>query len=246
MDINAAHSLDDRPSDSFERQDGGETAVDRLVLQIRGYIRDNGLAVGDVLPTERELCERFGAGRNTVREALRIVRAYGIVEVRPKVGAVIADRHEAAAQALFAFQQEVSPASFLDVQGFRKINEIGIGDHLILNLSDADFDRLHAVNDRIAAGLSVDEASDLDFAFHEALVALAGNRTLLTNYRLLRPVVTRIMRLGKSARETVDTTREAHAEILAALKARDRIAYSYLVSRHLDFGLRFLGPSDSA
>ena len=96
------------------------SAVDRLVEQIRELVRARGLVIGDALPTERELGELFQAGRNTVREALQILKAYGIVEVRPKIGAVLSDRHEDAVRKLFAFQNDVSPASFMDVQGYRQ------------------------------------------------------------------------------------------------------------------------------
>jgi DNA-binding GntR family transcriptional regulator len=40
-------------------------------------------------------------------------------------------------------------------------------------------------------------------------------------------------------------TLAAHGEIIAALRARDRLAYAYLMSRHLDFALRFL-PEEPA
>ena len=125
------------------------SAVDRLVEQIRDLVRARGLVIGDALPTERELGELFQAGRNTVREALQILKAYGIVEVRPKIGAVLSDRHEDAVRKLFAFQNDVSPASFMDVQGYRRIVEVGIGDHIILHATGDDLDRLEAVNARI-------------------------------------------------------------------------------------------------
>ena len=109
------------------------SAVDRLVDQIREMVRTRDLVIGDALPTERELGDLFKAGRNTVREALQILKAYGIVEVRPKIGAVLSDRHEDAVRKLFAFQNDISPASFLDVQGYRRIIEVGICDHIILH-----------------------------------------------------------------------------------------------------------------
>lgn len=216
------------------------SAVDRLVEQIRDLVRERKLVIGDPLPTERELGEVFQAGRNTVREALQILKAYGIVEVRPKIGAVLSDRHEDAVRKLFAFQHDISPASFLDVQGYRKIIEVGIGDHLILHTTAADLDHLDAVNARLLTQASVEEAARHDFAFHEALVTLAGNRTLLTNYRLLQPVITQIMRVGKADRPVQTDTHEAHAQIIKALRDRDRVAYTYLLSRHLEYGLQFV------
>ncbi len=217
------------------------SAVDRLVEQVREMVRERGLVIGDALPTERDLGEQFQAGRNTVREALQVLKAYGIVEVRPKVGAVLSDRHEEAVRKLFAFQNDISPASFMDVQGYRRIVEAGIGDHIILHATPADLDHLDEVNARILVNQGVDEAARCDFEFHEALVTLAGNRTLLANYRLLQPVITQIMRVGKATRPVQIDTFEVHAQIINALKSRDRVAYTYLISRHLEYGLQFVG-----
>jgi len=217
------------------------SAVDRLVEQIRELVRDRGLVIGDALPTERELGELFQAGRNTVREALQVLKAYGIVEVRPKIGAVLSDRHEDAVRKLFAFQNDISPASFLDVQGYRRIVEVGIGDHLVLHATSDDLDHLEAVNARILDAQGVDDAARCDFAFHQALVTLAGNRTLRTNYSLLEPVITHIMRVGKARRPVQIDTHQTHREIIDALRNRDRLAYAYLMSRHLEYGLQFVG-----
>lgn len=216
------------------------SAVDRLVGQVRDYVRERDLSIGDALPTERELGELFQTGRNTVREALQVLRAYGIVEVKPKVGAILSARHEDAIRRLFAFQNDISPASFLDVQGFRRIVEVGVGDHIILHATSADLDSLSAINRQILGNISVDAAASADFAFHDALVCLSQNNTLIASYRLLQPVITNIMRVGKAARPIQIDTHAVHEEIITALKARDRVAYAYLLSRHLEFGLQFV------
>jgi DNA-binding FadR family transcriptional regulator len=72
-------------------------------------------------------------------------------------------------------------------------------------------------------------------------VTLAGNRTLRTNYSLLEPVITHIMRVGKARRPVQIDTHQTHCEIINALRARDRLAYAYLMSRHLEYGLQFVG-----
>jgi DNA-binding FadR family transcriptional regulator len=104
----------------------------------------------------------------------------------------------------------------------------------------ADFDRLAAVNDRLLMADTARAAARADFAFHEAIIMLGGNRTTLAAFRMLSPVITEVMEVGKSARAVQAETHAAHAEIIAALRARDRIAYAYLMRRHLDFGLRFV------
>ena len=104
----------------------GGSAVDHVLAELRAMIADGGLKVGDRLPTERELCERFSASRNTVREAMRMLKAFGVVEVRPKVGATIVDQRMNRAFDLFSFNvTEISRQTFDDIQGFRELIETG-------------------------------------------------------------------------------------------------------------------------
>ncbi len=208
--------------------------------QVRDLIEARHLSVGAPLPTERELGDLFGAGRNTVRESLQVLKAYGIIEVRPKTGAVISAGHGEAVRKLFSFHKSISPESFNDAQGFRRIIELGVGDQLILMAGDADFDRLVEINARLLESSDSEEAAACDYEFHEAIVSLAGNRTLLAAYRMLRPVIEEIMQIGKSARPVQIDTHRGHGDIINALRARDRIAYAYLISRHLEYGLKFM------
>ena len=60
----------------MEKQTLGEIAAQKLL----GMIQDKGYTAGDKLPTEAELVERLGVGRNTVREALRILMSRNICQ----------------------------------------------------------------------------------------------------------------------------------------------------------------------
>jgi DNA-binding FadR family transcriptional regulator len=68
---------------------GGKSIVDKIVDNITNAIINGELKPGDKLPTETELCEAMGVGRNTVREAIKILDAYGVVHIRRAEGTFV-------------------------------------------------------------------------------------------------------------------------------------------------------------
>jgi DNA-binding FadR family transcriptional regulator len=211
------------------------SAVDAMVTEIRGLITAGGLGIGDSLPTERELCERFSTSRNTVREAMRILKAYGIVEVRPKVGATITDNRMARAFELFAFDfPHISRETFADVQGFRVALEVLSVDQILAHATAADVDELRAIDAELLTARSVPEAAEVDFRFHFKLVGLIGNRVIRDVYAMMKPVVLQIMASHKTRRTFETGTFREHEAVVDALAARDRIAYQYRLQTHLE------------
>ena len=61
-------------------------SFDDVLEQLREAILSGRIRPGERLPNERELCETFGVGRPTLREALRSLEAVGMIEVRPGKG----------------------------------------------------------------------------------------------------------------------------------------------------------------
>lgn len=228
--------------DSVERS----SAVAVVIGRIRKLIRDRGLRVGDVLPSEIDLAEMFGSSRNTVREAVRTLKAYGVLESRQKVGAVLIDGRRAAMTDLLSTAMEISADTFLDIQGFRRLTEMNLADLVMGRMSDDSFERMDAANAAMRATENPFEASQLDFMFHMTLVEAAGNRTLAEIYAMLKPAVCRLMEAGKSQRSALHAAADEHADILSALRRGDRIAFAYHMDRHLNAGLRFIPDPKTA
>jgi GntR family transcriptional repressor for pyruvate dehydrogenase complex len=63
-----------------------ERARDDVLGRLREAILSGRIRPGERLPGERQLCERFGVGRPTLREALRSLEATGLIDVRPGKG----------------------------------------------------------------------------------------------------------------------------------------------------------------
>ena len=61
-----------------------------LQTRIMELILEQGLDVGDALPTEGELSAALGVGRNTVRESLKVLQALGVIEIRHGFGTFVA------------------------------------------------------------------------------------------------------------------------------------------------------------
>lgn len=55
---------------------------EEIASQLAGMIADGRLNVGDSLPSTKEMSERFGVGRSTMREALSALKAMGLIEIR--------------------------------------------------------------------------------------------------------------------------------------------------------------------
>ena len=72
----------------MEKQTLGEKTAQMLLEMIQ----KEGFGPGDKLPTEAELVESLGVGRNTVREALRILMSRNIVTIRQGSGTFISEK----------------------------------------------------------------------------------------------------------------------------------------------------------
>jgi GntR family transcriptional repressor for pyruvate dehydrogenase complex len=215
-----------------------DSAVEVLVGQFKELIDTRNLGVGDPLPSERELCEMFATSRTTVREAMRILKTYGVVDVRPKVGAVITDRRMDAVFDLYSFNTlELSKQTFLDTQGFRSLIEVGGIDLMLRNVQLEDIAALRAANDQMASEETISRAAQQDFRFHSRLVAIIGNRQIDEMYRIMKPVMLKIMENGVNIRKFGEENYSQHAAIVDALETRNRLAFQYLASQHLEAGL---------
>ena len=221
------------------RRTSRASAVDDLVEHIRTLISEGGLKVGDSLPTEKELCERFNTGRNTVREAMRILKTYGVVKVRPKVGAVIIDERMARAFDLFSFNTlEVSRETFIDIQGFRSLLEVASFELLFDKVTPEDIAELRQINAELLNAETAVKASEIDFRFHTRLVTVLGNKAILDVYKIMKPVILKIMLKAKTVQTFATVTYSEHADILETIEKRDRTAYQYKMKTHLDAGFR--------
>ena len=104
------------------------TVVENVLHQIRNAISSGRFRSGDRLPSEFELMEELNVSRNSLREAMKILSAIGIVEIRRGDGTYIC--------------KEIKP-SFIDSVAYSVLLESSSAEELIEFRQTLDEDVLH-------------------------------------------------------------------------------------------------------
>lgn len=214
-------------------------AVTRQIelLILRGILRP-----GERLPPERDLSERLGVSRPSLREALADLQDRGLLTTRAGAGVFVTEVLGSAFAAplveLFAKHDE----AVMDYLSFRRDMEGLAAERAAVDGTDGDLQVIQTLMDQMeAAHLKRNPADEarLDAEFHLAIIEASHNVIMLhmmrSMYQLLREGVFYNRQVMFRQRATRDTLLEQHRAINAALQARDAEAARGAVEAHLSF-----------
>jgi GntR family transcriptional repressor for pyruvate dehydrogenase complex len=154
-------------------------AFEAILLQLKEAIAVGALRAGDRLPSERDLAEQFRVSRASVREALRVLEALGLIGTRRGAdhGAVLLSEPGNAFTTVLDLLVALRHVPLADVVEFRVMLETNAVRRLALASEPAALETLRSLLDRMAdPSLGQAEFHQLDASFHVTLVRSAGNR----------------------------------------------------------------------
>jgi DNA-binding FadR family transcriptional regulator len=231
-------------ADLFSRVSVGRIS-EVIVEQIRLLMRQGQLKPGDRLPAERDLCERFGVSRVTVREALRMLESSGLVEIR--VGArggafVTAPTSDRVGEGL-ADLLSLSVISAADTTEVRLILEVGIVPLVCERATADDLDDLDRICERAQSALkSGTFTMDMSAEFHARVAQATHNPAVVMLVESFRGPL--LMSLER-ARESVPTHgrlgTEEHKRFVTAVRKQDVEAATDIMREHLQRTARRVG-----
>lgn len=219
-----------------------EKVSQAVVRQIELLILRGILRPGERLPSERELSERFGVSRPSLREAVAYLQEAGLLVSRANAGIFVADVLGSAFSPgltrLFSAHEE-AVFDYLDfrrdMEGLAAERAARLGSDTDLAVVNEAFRRMEAANDK----RNPTKEAELDAAFHLAIIEASHNVVMLhmmrSMYELLQEGVFYNRKIMFQQRTRRSALLDQHRDINTALQERDATAARDAVERHIDF-----------
>jgi len=225
----------------FQKIDPDRIA-DTVVTQIEQLILRGILRPGERLPSERDLAERLGVSRPSVREATATLQEKGLLTTKASAGIFVADllgsAFAPALTDLFSTHEE-AVADYLafrrDLEGMAAERAADLG-------SDTDLQVIQALMDKMEAAHSAEDTAAeaaLDAEFHMAIIEASHNVFLLhmvrSMFETLKKGVFYNRQVMFGRRTSRDALLDQHRAICAAIQKRNPKAARKAVDDHMNF-----------
>jgi DNA-binding GntR family transcriptional regulator len=196
------------------------TLWQRVYAHLRDEILEGRLEPGAEL-AEVPLSEQLGVSRGPIREAIGRLASEGLVNVRPRRGAVV---------------RSLSKEEFLELYQVREALELMAVKLAVPRLGEEQLARLTALNDAMAAAAERNDVVaffEANAGFHALLLEASGNGKLQELYRQLLGQIGRYRVRSLTLRGSLQRSVSEHAAILRAAKRGDAERAAQLMAEHI-------------
>lgn len=158
----------------------GDRRADLVLRVVREALVRGLVGPGDRLPTELELASALGISRAPVREAMRVLQVIGLVEIRPRSGAVIRDEVSGSLAQLMLFETRLRGASIEALTEVRRVFERACAELAAERAGEEDLERMRAAIDRLdrlerSGDATPETLMQADVEFHRAVYRATQN-----------------------------------------------------------------------
>ena len=216
--------------------------AEQVQQQIYEYILKKPFAIGEKIPNEFELAEKFGVGRSTVREAVKLLISRGILSVRQGSGTYVTSTTPAEQDPLGLGGEKDKMALALDLAEARLILEPGIAEQAAIHATKEQIEALQkiceSVEKKIRAG---EDYIEEDIAFHRCVAECSGNRVI----RQLVPIIDSavLMFVDVTHQQLKEETILTHQAVVDAIALHDPVGARSAMVMHMTFNRRMIQKS---
>lgn len=227
----------------------------RVAEEIKDFVVAQGLQPGDRLPSEAELIQRFAMSKGTIREAMRILEAQGLVETKtgPGGGSFVGRVTRERADALLANYFYFRDVTIDDIYEVRIALEPELAAGLAGRLADAQIAELEAIMEHYAEPAADAEEERrqhvASLRFHSKLADFGGNAVLVYFIGFLARILTDLTVYRRLyATPNLDLWRRGRAhqsELIAALRRGDAEAARQIMRSHMQMARKLMEDQEA-
>lgn len=223
----------------FKTVKRGNAAEDILEAFKQAFIR-GGLKPGQRLPSESELSEDLGVGRGTVREAMKMLDALGVVNILQGDGTYIVDKpsNKLLNPLVFTILLETNAGS--ELLELRSLFQVGYCQLAADKAKEEDWRSIENAATAFASCArtpkrDVEELTDLDLRFHYALLEATHNPLVIKIGRTVEEIFSASIRSTLADMEDLEWAVKSHGDVIAKMRQGDGDQISRAVAASLAF-----------
>ena len=220
--------------------------ADRVAAEIQSMIFEK-YQPGDKLPVENELAQLFSVSRVTVREAIKQLNTFGIVDVRQGEGTFVEQLTPSSFMRPMLPMLTLSSVDLKDIFEVRILIECRAAERTAKFASDEELLHLKTtVEEMETAALSgeIRKYNDIDVRFHNEIARFSHNQVITVISELITDMIKESIFYSCSTPSHLVNSVVYHNRIYHALANRDAALASKLMSEHLSSGLSFVQSND--
>jgi GntR family transcriptional repressor for pyruvate dehydrogenase complex len=223
---------------SFDKIKRPSTLSQEIVESIERSILEKKLIPGQKLPTEQELCEMFSVSRTSVREALRMLSARGLVSIKKRSGIFVSEFSSSDALSSIGLYLELNfdRNYILHVFDIRRAIEPEVCQWAAIRREPTDLENLEANLARMELCDPEDRVKEnlLDQEFH-SLIALASRNPVVP--LVLEPVFSLMPRIRAMVYANIPNCKSSalyhHRRIMGAIRQQDGATAFRAMAEHI-------------
>jgi DNA-binding FadR family transcriptional regulator len=213
-------------NDSIIQKKIKKSSVNIVIDNIKNLIISKKFIPGDRIPNESELSEAMGFSRGTIREALKILEAFKIVDIRRGDGTYISTSINEALLDPLLFSLIASEPELKELVELREMFELEIVKLIIKNADSSDINRIYKTCAEMKNYVDSKERDSetllkCDLAFHEALGKATKNILVSNIYDFVMRLFSPRIQRTHEKKENPKRALQNHTDIYEALYARD-------------------------
>ena len=211
----------------------------RIEAQLMRYIQEEPIPVGEKIPNEFELAEKFGVGRSTIREAVKGLVSQGMLEVRRGSGTYVISAYPAEEDPLGLGRYDDKYQLALELFDVRLMIEPEIAAYAAMNATEGDVAELRRLcNEVEEIYRSGENHVRRDIELHTAIARCSKNRVV----EILVPLIDSAVHTFANVthRELMEETIETHRAVVDAIERHDQVGARCAMVMHLTYNRQMI------